>query len=249
VNNEGSSSYNALQVSVQRRFVSHFQFGAAYTWSKSISDSDADSGTIEPVVPIRQFYRSLTTFDRPQNLVVNYIVDLPGTHQRYLGALVNHWKVSGISTFQAGAPLGISVASASGLDITGTASIAPRAQLSHNPNLPRGQRTFSRYFDTSAVSLPSVGSYGNASRLFLRGPGINSTDVALMKNIVFKERLDVQLRFEAYNVANHTQFSTVNTSGQYSAPGSAGTQTVAAFGQVTAARDPRQLQMSARISF
>ncbi len=90
------------------------------------------------------------------------------------------------------------------------------------------------------------GTYGNAPRLYLRGPGINSTDLALMKNIIFEHRFDVQLRFEAYNVANHTQGSTVNTTAVFT---TAGAQTQGQFGQITAARDPRQLQLSARISF
>lgn len=246
VNNDGTSGYNALQASLQRRFVKHVQFGAAYTWSKAIDDTDTDSDVVEPVVPLRQYYRSLATFDRPQNLVLNYIVDLPGVHERFVGAVVNHWQVSGISTFQSGAPLGITVTSSTGADITGSASIAPRAQLSGNPNLQRGDRSFSQFFNTSVISLPVTGTYGNAPRLFLWGPGINSTDLALMKNILFKERLNVQLRFEAYNVANHTQASTINTSAQFNG---AGVQTQAQFGQVTAARDPRQLQLSARISF
>jgi hypothetical protein len=197
-------------------------------------------------VPERQFYRSLATFDRPQNLVLNYIVDLPGVHERHLGAVVNGWQVSGISIFQAGAPLGISVTSSAGIDITGSASITPRAQLSGNPNLQRGDRSFTRFFNTSVVSLPASGTYGNAPRLYLRGPGIDTTDLALMKNIIFRKRFDVQLRFEAYNFANHTQASTINTSAQFNA---AGVQTQAQFGQVTAARDPRQLQLAARISF
>ncbi len=68
VNNEGASGYNALQASLQRRFVKHIQFGAAYTWSKAIDDNDTASDVLEPIVPLRQYYRSLATFDRPENL-------------------------------------------------------------------------------------------------------------------------------------------------------------------------------------
>lgn len=246
LNNGFGSSYNGLQASLQRRFANHLQFGVAYTWSKVLDYTDTDGDIVEPVVPIRQYYRSVATFNRPQNLVVNFILDLPDVHERYLGVILNHWQISGISTFQSGAPLGVAVSTSSGTDITGSTSIAARAQLVGNPNLSRGDRTFARYFNIAAITLPAVGTFGNAPRLFLRGPGINSTDVSLMKNITLKERLKVQLRFEAYNVANHTQASVVNTTATFNSSTGA---LPAVFGQVTAARDPRQLQMSARVSF
>ena len=64
---------------------------------------------------------------------------------------------------------------------------------------------------------------------------------------IFKERLNVQLRFETYNLFNHTQFSTINTTATFNP--ATGAQTNGQFGAVTAARDPRQLQMAARVTF
>jgi len=62
-------------------------------------------------------------------------------------------------------------------------SITPRAHLTGNPNLSRGSRTFSQNFNTGAVQLPAVGTFGNAARNLIRGSGINNWDLALVKNI------------------------------------------------------------------
>ena len=249
MSNGSTSSYNSLQVSAQRRYAKSLQFGVSYTWSKAFAYADTDSDVVNFAVPVRQYYRSLATYDRPQNLVVNYIYDLPSVPWKNAFAenTFNHWQFSGITTFQSGAPLGMTLSTTTGKDFTGSTSIAPRVQLTGNPNLLRSERSYARYFNTSAVTLPAVGTTGNAPRLFLRGPGINNFDLALIKAFMIRERVNVKLRFEAYNAFNHTQWSTVNTSPQFNA--TTGAITNAAFGQVTAARDPRQMQISARITF
>ena len=87
---------------------------------------------------------------------------------------------------------------------------------------------------------------GNAPKDVFRGPGINNWDMSLFKNIPVTERWTAQLRVEAYNVFNHTQFTTVNTAAQFSATGA---QTNALFGTYTAAANPRQLQIALRVMF
>jgi hypothetical protein len=249
LNNGSSSSYNALQVSAQRRFAKHLQFGLAYTWSKAMDYNDTDLDVITPAVPVRAYYHSLATFDRPQILEINFVYDLPKIPWKNAVAqgIVSNWQVSDISSFQSGAPLGVSITTNTGEDITGSVSVAPRAVVTGNPNLLRGDRSFSHYFNTSVIQLPNVGTYGNAPRLFIRGPGINDFDLALLKNIPVYERFHLQIRCEAYNAFNHTQFSAINTSPTFNATTKA--QTNAQFGQVTAARDPRQLQLAARFTF
>lgn len=249
LSNGFTSGYNALQTSVQRRFARALQFGAAYTWSKVIDFNDNDSDTIEPVVPLRAYYRSLATFDVPQSLEVNFVYDLPASRWKnpVATAALSNWQISDISNFHSGNPVGVTVTTTNGEDITGTTSITPRAVLTGNANLGHGDHTFARYFNTSVVQIPSVGTVGNAPRAFILGPGVNDFNLALLKNIPIHERLSLQLRFEAYNTFNHTQFSTVNSTAEFNP--STGAQINAQFGQVTAARDPRQLQLSGRLSF
>jgi hypothetical protein len=113
--------------------------------------------------------------------------------------------------------------------------------------LPKTQRTFSRYFNTSVFTLPAVGGIGNQWTNFMYGPGVNDWDVAFSKNIPIREKVSAQLRFEGYNVFNHTQYSGVNTSTSFDP--STGKQMNLSFGQLNGDRGPRIIQVSARFSF
>jgi hypothetical protein len=98
------------------------------------------------------------------------------------------------------------------------------------------------------VGNPSSICWGNAAKYNFRGPGINNWDMSLFKNMPFLEgKLRAQLRAEAYNLFNHTQFTTVNTSATFNP--TTGAQTNSTFGQYTAAANPRQLQLALRLSF
>lgn len=250
LSNGADSNYNSLQITAQRRFTHNLDFGVAYTWSKALDYADANSADYSTVVPIRAYNYSLAGFDTPQLLEINYIYDLPNLRSHVFAparAVLNNWKLSGIGSFQSGQPTAITVTTTTGEDITGTTSVAPRPVLTGNVNLPRGNRTFDQYFNTSVVQLPAVGTYGNAPRLFLRQPGVNDWALGVMKDIPLHDRLMFELRAEAYNAFNHTQFSTVDTAPEWNP--TTGAQINSEFGQVTAARDPRELQIAGEITF
>ena len=249
LSNESNSSYNSMQLSLQRRFARVIQFGVAYTWSKTLDFNDSDTDVLEPVVPLRAYYHSLASYDTPQAVEINFVYSFPKSPWKdaVTNTILSNWQFSDISTFQSGMPVGVTMTTTTGEDITGTTSVAPRAVLTGNANLLRSQRTFSHYFNTGVIQLPAVGTWGNAPRAFIIAPGINDFAVALLKNIPIHERLALQLRFEAYNAFNHTQFSAINSTAEFNP--STGAQINGQFGQVTAAHDPRQLQLSGRIYF
>jgi hypothetical protein len=115
--------------------------------------------------------------------------------------------------------------------------------------LPHGQRTAARWFDTSVFKRPSgrgdIGS--DFTNYKFRGPGFNNWDVSVFKNFpVFSEKRTLQLRWEFYNLLNHTQFSAVNNTARFDPQGA---QVNAQFGQVTAARLERRMQASLRFNF
>ncbi|MBM3740306.1 MAG: hypothetical protein FJW39_31515 [Acidobacteria bacterium] len=112
--------------------------------------------------------------------------------------------------------------------------------------MPKGERTFGRNFKTETVRPPTVGSIGNAARSNLRGPGINNWDIALFKNFEVHERAKLQFRAEFYNAFNHTQFSSYDAGARFDA---AGAQVNARFGEFTAARTPRIVQLALRLTF
>jgi hypothetical protein len=199
-----------------------------------------------------------------------------GLQNQILRTIAGGWQVSGLTRFQSGAPLrlsaslttggctagapGCAVTTANnfGTDITGGGD-GWRAVMSGNPVLSKSERTIDRFFDSSVFSPPALAqqvtdmagvlrvlALGNTPRGFATGPGINNTDLALFKNFAIHERLKAQLRFEAYNAFNHTQFSGVGTEARWN---QAGVQDNAEFGRLTDARDPRIVQVAIRLSF
>ena len=104
----------------------------------------------------------------------------------------------------------------------------------------------SRYFDTSVFALPQVGTFGNSARTSIREPGIDNWDLTAFKNFSFRERFRTQLRAEISNAFNHTQYSTLETAARFDAQGR---QVNAQFGQVTATRTARRIQLALRVTF
>jgi hypothetical protein len=244
----GSSNYHSLQVSARRRFARHYQFGAAWTWSKTLDYNDADGDQVSTLVPVRVWNYGLASFDRTHVLALNYLMDVPKipTSNRMGKTLLHGWQLSGITRFVSGQPLGVGFSSTSGIDYTGTSSISARIVVLGNPILPKSERSFSNNFRTAVFAPPAAGTVGTAARTIIRGPGINNWDLAIFKNFRMWERLRLQFRAEAYNVFNHTQFSGLDTTARFDATGA---QINARLSEFTAARTPRQLQMALRLTF
>jgi hypothetical protein len=115
-----------------------------------------------------------------------------------------------------------------------------------NPVLPKSERTFSRYFETSVFQMPARGTIGNSARSLIRGPGVNNWDTAVFKNFPLRERMRFQFRWELYNAFNHTQFSGVDTTARFDPQGK---QVNARLGEITGARNARQMQLALRFYF
>ncbi len=244
-----SSNYHSLQVSARRRFTRSVQFGAAWTWSKAMDFNDTETSSVTVLAPLRQWHYGLAGFDRTHIFRLNYLVKLPNAPVRNpaLRGILHGWELSGITSFISGAPLGVGFSTTSAVDITGSADLGARIVALGSPVLPKNERTFSRFFDTSVFRLPAVGTLGNTGKTVLRGPGINNWDSALAKSFPLHEKVRLQFRCEAYNAFNHTQFSTINTTAQFNP--STGALTNPAFGSITGARNPRTVQLAARLVF
>ena len=133
-----------------------------------------------------------------------------------------------------------------GADITGGGDGA-RINVTANANLPKSEQTFDRFFNTNAFARPARGDFGNAPKDIYRGPGINSWDISVFKNFpVLKETRIIQFRTEFYNLFNHTQFSSVDSTARFDA---AGNQVNTRLGQVTGARSPRVIQFALSFKF
>jgi hypothetical protein len=164
---------------------------------------------------------------------------------RVIGAVFDNWQISGITTFASGLPKGITLTTTDNADITGGGDGA-RVVITGNPILMRQLRSFDRWFNTDVFARPAKGDPGNAPKDVIRLPGTHNWDVSFFKNVRFKERYNLQLRWEMYNAFNHTQFSDVDTTARFDATGK---QVNARFGQVIATRLPRRMQGSLRFTF
>jgi hypothetical protein len=246
--NAGTSNYHSLQVTALRRFARDIEFGLAYTFSKALDFNDGEFGGINTTAPLREWNYGLAGFDRTHVLKLNWLWDTPKKKWAFAPArwAVNDWQISGILTFQSGAPVGVGYTQVTPVDLSGTPSVAPRILVVSDPVLPRAEKTFARNFRTDAFRLPARLTLGTMSKTLLRGPGINNWDVAIFKNFPARERFGLQFRAELYNAFNHTQFAGFDATARFDP---AGAQINGQFGQFTSARPPRLIQLAVRVSF
>lgn len=250
---DATSNYNALQLTVNRRFAKGVQLGFAWTWSKAMdygqgsSVLPANAGVVSSQVPLSNYY-GLADIDRTHNVRINWVWDLPQfrTGSKALNVITGGWQISGITSFVSGAPTFVNWTTTYNLDVTGSPTDGARVVLVDNPVLPKDERTFSRNFRTDVFRVPAVGTIGNAARTYLRQPGINNWDAVAAKNFQIKERVRLQFRCELYNAFNHTQFSAFDTNARFDRTGA---QVNGNFGAFTAATNPRKIQLAVRASF
>jgi len=267
---DGNSTYNALQVSVNKGFSHGLGLLANFTWSHAIDDGSGfeDSGfQVRAVNPYPQFAylnKGDSSYDARRRFVAGFTYQTPKLHgNQALNMLAGGWQLSGITTFQSGFPVDISDSGftsatcdvfeyydcwdapqqiaplKTGNPRTNTFGTAPNV-VSHV--LFNGPATF-------APANPVLGGpalFGVARNSF-HGPGLNNWDMALEKDIHFPghEAQYVQLRLEAYNVFNHTQFC--NTAGPF--PCIQDNVQAGTFGQVTTVNPSRLVQLGAKFYF
>jgi hypothetical protein len=261
---DGKSTYHSLQTNVTHRFSRGLQFGAAWTWSKATDFAEGDQGRVASNNPPETWNWGLAAYDRPHIVALNYLLTLPtgGRLKSHplMRAVFDGWQIAGTTRFVSGAPLfwdtsmstnGTSNSTfgtgdlTDGVDLTGGGD-GWRPVVIGNPTLPGNERSFDRWFNTSAFARPAAGTRGDAGSVVARGPGINNWNMSLFKNIKAHDRANLQFRAEAYNVFNTPQFSKVDTTVRFDAQGN---QVNGNFGRIVAGRDPRILQFALRVMF
>ncbi len=261
----GVSRYNSLQVGVNQRMAHGLQLQASYTYSRNITNT-ANQDTEAAFAPVQNAYNpaaelGLSNQDTPHSLSINYIWEVPffaNTHGITRQALYG-WKLVGISTFRSGTPTNVCLSSdVAGTGTGGGAYECQRPDLVANPNLAKGKRTLSQYFNTAAFVQPADGTFGNAARNVLRQPGINNWDLSVFKQFEFPwfgkikgwaagESAKLEFRTEMFNAFNHAQYNALNTTFTVT-PGNAGLPTSdPSFGAVTGDRGPREIQLALKL--
>ena len=234
--NEGQSWYNALQVSIERRFSRGYTFNASYTWSR-FEEALSFLNAADPA-PVR----AISDVDSPHRLSLSGIVELPfGRGRRFaaqagpvLDRIIGGWQLSGIYQFQTGRPVGNfgNLLLTGGIDDVG---------------IPSADRTLTRWFNVDAFNRVAGQQLVSNVRTFpqrfesIRFDDINNVDLSLIKNTTVAGRVRAQLRLEALNALNHPQF-----------PGPNITPTQAAFGSVVASTQEnyaRRVQAMIKVMF
>lgn len=246
IRNIGFANYDSLQLSVNRRFTRGLQFGLAYTFSKA---RDVNGG-----IPLYQPYRDWaygpTNDSQPHALVINYTWDIPRASRLWkaqaVRAVLDGWQLAGVTAFASGYPVTPAFSTTDAADIWGGGD-AGFVVRTGDPNLPRGDRTFLQWFDTSIFQRPTAATFGTPSRNSIQGPGFQNWDLSLFKNIPLgSDSRRLQFRLEAYNAFNHTQWSSINALANFDPQGR---QVNANFGRITDTRPPRRMQMILRVNF
>ncbi len=260
----GSSNYNSLQVSANRRFERGLLLGLAYTWSKALGVASADGDYIRVDNLTRFANYGPLSFDRRHNLVINYVYDTPNVSWAknfVTKAIFNGWQLSGITTFVTGTPFGVgfSIPGSTNQILTGSYTEGARIQVTGNPKTGSDNPYYR--VNSAAFAPPQPGNIGlGAGVNYLTGPGINNWDISLQKQFSIRERMTLQLRGDTFNSFNHTQFSGINSTINYTsltnptvtnlpfrADGSV--NNINGFGTVSGARDPRIMQLVVRLVF
>jgi len=241
-----NSNYHSLQVQATHRFTDVSQVNLSYTWSKNLTDNQTDRSTApQNTFDVPAEY-GRAQLDRRHILTVNYIYELPFFKDQsgFVGKVLGGWQLSGIATYQSGLPftptVGAGLWDPAGLGYFGSSPAGARPLATCDPNANAPQ-TFEQWFNTSCLSFPQFGPAvpGNASRGMIDGPPTTRFDVTMTKNFRWGERYKLQLKGEAFNVLNHTNFG---------APGLA-VSTPSTFGVIQSTRDPRTIQLGIKFSY
>ncbi len=248
----GNSNYNALQVRLQQRLFHGLTSLVSYTWSKSIDDaSNFFSSAGDPNFPQNSYNvaaeRGRSNFDVRQRLSASYSYALPfGKGRQHLAdngwvsTVLTGWETHGIITLQTGRPF--TVALLSEIDNSGTGRSILGFGANDRPNVVGNPQisnpTPDRWFNTAAFAFPPPGTFGNAGRNILDGPGFQNVNASLLKNTSLTERVNLQFRAEVFNLFNHPNFNLPDNF--------LGSPT---FGRISSARDPRHIQFGLKLLF
>ena len=239
---DGKSIYHAVTFRVDRRLRNDLGFGAAYTLSRSEDDAsspgatEAEANRPQDVRNIFPGENALSSFDHRHQFVGHVTYELPFYRGRggWQEGLLGNWRWNGIVMLQTGAPFTVNLTE----DVANIgAGPAQRPNLVGDPNLPGGQRSPDRWFDTGAFSLPDPLTFGSAPRNPVFGPGLATVDMAFSKSW-FVDAGRLELRWEVFNLLNRANFDLPNRF--FGTPN---------FGRIFGAQNAREMQFGLRYTF
>jgi hypothetical protein len=254
---ESNSTYNALWVTATQKTDHGLQFNASYTYSHSIDDVSRNLAGVGFMNSNDiGLDRASSDFDARQRFVANAIYDLPFRGNR----LVSGWQVAPIVTLQSGNPYTITLSNSANINGVG-GSVTPTVS---GPVQVSGNALGLWIANPGVFEQPQpANTLGNLGRNAVLGPSFLNTDLSLAKNTKLTERLNLQVRADAFDLFNHPNYGdpsaslTVCPAGDTTAAlcGTHGNQ-YSSFSTITSTRFPtgdygssRQLQLAVKLMF
>jgi hypothetical protein len=252
IESRASSRYDAFQAKFQQRFDRGLSLLSVYTFGKSTDDASGFfASTGDPNFPQDgnnlQAERARSSFDVRHRFSLSAGWQLPfGRGRRWLAdrgmlsAIVGDSELVSIVSLQSGRPFTVALLPEVDNSNTGRSVLGfgnnDRPNVSGDPTL--ASPSPDRWFDTSAFSMPGFGSFGNAPRNILDGPGYQNVNLGFLKHVTITERTRLQIRIEAFNLFNHVNLSLPDAF--FGSP---------TFGQVLSTDSPRRCQFGVRLFF
>jgi hypothetical protein len=258
--NDGNDSFNALQVSMERRLTNGLLWQTQYMWSHGITDASIGAGESVSIqdMACRECDRSSMPYDIRHTMTTNVIYQLPFGEGRHflsqhgaMAAVLGGWEVSGIATARTGTPVNILLKRA-------TSALPDGNNSNQRPNLVPGvpiyaaNQTIDNWFNPAAFATPAAGTWGNLGRYAARGPGYSEFDTALQKQFQLAEWARLNFRTEVFNLFNQAIYANPGSN-----LGSNPASPAAGFGRITSILNtgavgtgtPREIQFALRFEF
>jgi len=256
VHDIGIGNYQAFTFQVNKRFSNGFNLISSYTYSKSLDDTSGIRTQSSQLFPQNDLCIRCewgpSDFDVKHRVVASFIYDLPfgsgrmwAPSSKIVNAVIGGWEFSTIGTLQTGRPFNMRY-----VDNNANTNTIAGGTFATRPNYVPGQSFFmphptvgdhGQWVNPAAWQEPGGGLLGNTSRNMLYGPGVENFDMSIDKNfnMPYKERHQLQIRLDAFNALNHTDFGTPNTDWKSTSGG-----------KITSSALPaRELQLGARYTF
>jgi hypothetical protein len=247
--NIGNSGYQAVQAKLEKRLSRGLTFTFAYTFSKLLDDASAVFSNTIFTGPLlntgvadaynRHLEKDLSTGDIPRVFSAGWVYQIPKVWK------ISGWEIAGLVRVQAGDTIPVSQATNFNSNL-GFGVQRPNRISDPNSFTGRGSN---EWFDINAFTQAPQFTLGSSSRDPVRGPGLQNADVMLGKTFRIRERWGLEIRAEAFNVANTPPFNDPN--GAFTPPVRlpGGGQAPRAFGSITTAGNPRDFEFAAKLHF
>jgi len=239
---EGDSIMHAVTFRIRKRLTNGVAAGASYTLSRSIDDASSIGGGAGVVAQNDldlAAERGLSSFDQRHRVSGDFTYELPfGANKRWFksgmsSAVFGNWQVNGNVSLASGTPFTARVIG-DVRDVARGTNGTLRANYNGEP-IEVSDPSSTLFFNTAAFSVPAPGTFGNAGRNTIIGPGTSVMNLGVTRNITWGQTRGLSIQLLASNLFNTVQFASIDT--VVNSP---------TFGQVTSVRPMRRMQLLMR---